>query len=230
MNRNVLALLSKDELIDLLMAQEARIAELERRLGLNSRNSGKPPSSEGLKKPPRRHSLRQPSGRKSGGQKGHKGETLRQVAALDANVDHYPGTCSQCGSALAEATATRYSARQVFDLPQPRPLMVTEHRAHRCRSGRCGRCGRCGAETRASFSAGVAAPAQYGPRITAIVVYLAHYQLLPEDLCLPKTPLAAETLAFRTGTEYRPRHGCDRFSSPSFSTLRQRPWAGSPPA
>ena len=53
MNRDALALLSKDELIDLLLAQEARLAELERRLGLDSRNSGKPqlavPSARGLR-------------------------------------------------------------------------------------------------------------------------------------------------------------------------------------
>ena len=53
MDREVLNQFSKDQLIALLLAQEARIAELERRLGLNSSNSGKPPSSDGLKKPPR---------------------------------------------------------------------------------------------------------------------------------------------------------------------------------
>ncbi len=83
MNRDALCRLSKDELIDLVLALEARLAELERRLGLNSRNSGKPPSSDGLNKPPaskdkrrRSRSLREKSGRKPGGQKGHKGETL----------------------------------------------------------------------------------------------------------------------------------------------------------
>lgn len=148
MDRDSLAALSKDELIDLLLALAARLGELERRLGLNSTNSGKPPSSAGLNKPPaektrkrRTSSLRETSGRQPGGQKGHKGGTLRQV----------------------------------FDLPEPRPLAVTEHRAHRCR------CGRCGGETRASFPDGVTAPVQYGARITAMVVYLAHYQLLPED-------------------------------------------------
>ena len=52
MNREALGLLSKDELIDLVLSLAARLDELERRLGLNSTNSGKPPSSDGLSKPP----------------------------------------------------------------------------------------------------------------------------------------------------------------------------------
>src|ERR671921_1401901 len=154
----------------------ARVAELERRLGLNSSNSGKPPSSDGLHKPrrePRTRSLRERSGKPSGGQKGHKGETLRQVADPTVTIDHYPETCGTCGLALTAAMATRCSARQVFDLPEPQPLIVTEHRAYRCR------CGRCGGETRAPFPEEVTAPVQYGPRLLA--VYLLHYQLLPED-------------------------------------------------
>ena len=182
MDRDSLAALSKDELIDLLLALAARLGELERRLGLNSTNSGKPPSSDGLNKPPaektrrrRTSSLREKSGRQPGGQKGHKGGTLRQVADPDAIIDHFPEACRGCGSALTPDMAPGHGARQVFDLPAPRPLAVTEHRAHRCR------CGRCGGETRASFPDGVTAPVQYGARITAMVVYLAHYQLLPED-------------------------------------------------
>ncbi len=54
-------------------------------------------------------------------------------------------------------------------------MIVTEHRAYRCR------CGRCGGETRAPFPEEVTAPVQYGPRLLAVVVYLLHYQLLPED-------------------------------------------------
>ncbi len=111
----------------------ARAAELERRLGLNSSNSGKPPSSDGLKKPPRVSSLREPSGKKTGGQQGHPGETLCQVAKPDVTIDHYPPACTGCGEPLTAATATGHVARQVFDLPEPRPLIVTEHRAHACR-------------------------------------------------------------------------------------------------
>jgi transposase len=157
---------------------EARIAELERRLGLNSSNSGKPPSSDGLKKPPRAPrtaSLREPSNKPSGGQKGHKGETLKQVATPDHVIDHVPPSCAACGAAVTVAMSVGHSARQVFDLPEPAPLVVTEHRAHDCQ------CAGCGARSRAGFPDAVSAPVQYGPRIAAFVVYLLHYQLLPED-------------------------------------------------
>src|ERR1700751_385375 len=185
MDRTALSQLSKDELITLLLAQEerhqaglaamqARIAELERRLGLNSSNSGKPPSSDGLKKPLRVRSLREGSGKKSGGQKGHPGATLRQSETPDAVIDHYPPTCAACGAPLTAAMATGYVARHVFDLPEPRPLVVTEHRAHDCR------CAACGAQTHAAFPDWVTAPVQYGQRVGAFVLYLLHYQLLPE--------------------------------------------------
>jgi transposase len=170
---------SKDQLIEVLRAENAalktRISELERRLGLNSSNSGKPPSSDGLKKPARVSSLRERSGKKPGGQKGHKGETLRQVADPNEVVNHYPPACSMCGVGLDPKTSVGHSARQVFDLPQPQPLVVTEHRAHDCE------CTVCGAKTRALFPDGVNAPVQYGARITAFVIYLLHFQLLPES-------------------------------------------------
>ena len=95
MDRTALEQLSPHDLIALLLAQEARhaaemaamqarIAELERRLSLNSSNSGKPPSSDGLKKPARVSSLREHSGKKPGGQKGHPGETLCRTETPDA--------------------------------------------------------------------------------------------------------------------------------------------------
>ena len=158
----------------LITELRSRIAELERRLGLNSSNSGKPPCSDGLNKPARVSSLREPSGKKTGGQKGHPGETLRRTETPDTTIEHYPTTCVACGAVLTAAMATDHIARQVFDLPEPRPLIVTEHRAHRC----C--CAACGTQTRAAFPEGIAAPVQYGKRIGALVLYLLHYQLLPE--------------------------------------------------
>ncbi|MGH7051595.1 MAG: DUF6444 domain-containing protein, partial [Acetobacteraceae bacterium] len=149
MDCTALGLVSKNDTIVLLPAQaerhtaqmtalHARIAELERRLGLNSSNSGQPPSGDGLKKPPRVSSLREPSGKKTGGQTGHPGDPLRRIETPDAIIDYYPQTCAACGEPLSVAMATEHVARQVFDLPEPRPLVVTEHRAHSCCCAACG--------------------------------------------------------------------------------------------
>lgn len=153
----------------------ARVAELERRLGLDSSNSSKPSSSDGFKKPPRRiSSMRQASGKKSGGQEGHTGKTLRQVEDPDNVIDHYPERCRHCSSVLSEDMATEYQKRQVFDLPDPQPLQVTEHRAHVC-------CCSCGTKTIGSFPDDVTAAAQYGAVITATIVYLQIQHHIPED-------------------------------------------------
>jgi transposase len=173
---------STEELLGVIAAQQAQIvallakvAELERRLGLNSSNSGKPPSSDGPKKPNRTGSLRPRLGNKPGGQKGHPGETLRQSATPDQIVEHYPASCSGCGAVLTSAMSRSHAARQVFDLPEPQPLRITEHRAHACA------CAACGTRTRADFPTGVNAPVQYGIQIAAFAVYLLHVQFLPED-------------------------------------------------
>ena len=155
-----------------------RIAALEHRLGLNSRNSGQPPSSDGLEKPAaerRTRSLRGKTGRKPGGQAGHKGKTLCRTASPDRVADHVPSSCRGCGASLSAAAGVGDPvARQVFDLPEPRPLEVTEHRGH------ARRCGRCGVVTRAEFPVGVSAPAQYGRRFAGVAVWLRHAHFLPE--------------------------------------------------
>ena len=102
---------------ELVQARE-RIAELEARLKQNPRNSSRPPSGEGLDKPPPRpRSLRKKSGRKPGGQDGHEGTTLAQVARPDRELRHEPGCCGRCGAGLAGRPVTAVERRQVFDLP-----------------------------------------------------------------------------------------------------------------
>jgi transposase len=158
-----------------IAALTACVAELERRLQLNSSNSSKPPSSDGLSMPPRTSSLREKSGKKAGGQQGRKGETLAQTATPDRVVEHYPEQCSNCGRVWDGAAGLGYRKRQVFDAPEPPPLFVTEHRAHICG------CTKCGAQTQAAFPADVTAPVQYGARITALAIYLRTCQFIPED-------------------------------------------------
>lgn len=150
---------------------EAEVADLKRRLAQNSRNSSRPPSSDGLAKPPVKKSLRRPSGRKPGGQKGHKGSHLKPVAVPDQIVKHAASACSDCGGSLLDAPLQESERRQVFDLPEVR-LKVTEHvREHRL----C----RCGKVCAGKFPEAVIAPTQYGPRFKALSIYLLARQHLP---------------------------------------------------
>ena len=142
---------------------------------MDSSNSGKPPSSDAYRKPPKPQNLREKTGKKSGGQEGHKGSNLRQVEKPDHIVDHCPEICAGCGEVLGLGQSTGHRKRQVFDIPKPQPIEVTEHRAHRCQ------CPKCGVKTEASFPEAVNASAQYGGTIAALVVYFLHWQLIPED-------------------------------------------------
>src|SRR5215468_247492 len=158
-----------------LAAANARVAELERRLGLNSSNSGKPPSSDGLKKPPRTTSLRERSGKKTGGQKGYPGETLRRVGNPDVIVDHYPEGCANCALKMTPEMDTGYQSRQVFDVPEPK-VVVTEHCAHSCLCSNC--------QTLSSappFPEGAAHRSNMAHGSAAFVVYLLNYHFLLED-------------------------------------------------
>ena len=158
---------------ELAKARE-RIAELEARLRQNPRNSSEPPSSEGLAKPAARpRSLRKRSGRKPGGQDGHKGTTLAQVARPDREVRHEPDCCRRCGAGLARRPVTGVERRQVFDL-EPVRAEVTEHQLieREC----C-----CGQRTKGAAPAGAEAPVQYGPRTAAIIVYLYAGQFLSKE-------------------------------------------------
>jgi transposase len=148
-----------------------RIAELEDRLRKTSRNSSVPPSADGLAKPPPRpRSLRKKTGRKPGGQDGHPGQTLAQVAKADREERHEPPCCGRCGAGLAGRPVTGVERRQVFDLP-PVTVTVTEHQLI---ERECG----CGHRTRGAAPAGAGAPVQYGPRIAAVIVYLYIGQFL----------------------------------------------------
>jgi len=178
-----------------LAAAAAEIAELRRQLRQNSRNSSKPPSSDGLAKPAPR-SLRRRGARKPGGQDGHPGSTLAPVAVPNEVVPHEPGCCRGCGHDLSGAPEVGREHRQVFDIP-PISVRVTEHQMikRRCE---------CGTVTSAQPPEGVAAPVQYGTRIAAIVVYLYVGQFLSKKRTaaalaeLFGTPISQGTVAAMT--------------------------------
>src|SRR5215472_10244970 len=113
----------------------ARVQDLKARLAKDSHNSSKPPSSDGLKR--KTKSLRQKSGKKPGGQLGHRGETLHLVATPDQAVEHRPAVCTTCQTPLDQtAPVAGYERRQVYELPPVR-LLVCEHRALHVRCPTC---------------------------------------------------------------------------------------------
>jgi len=175
----------EDEAIRLicLMAKEIRefrkensklkrkIQVLEGRLSKNSRNSHKPPSSDGLNKPNPK-SLRKKTGRKTGGQKGHKGHTLKMVKSPDHIKVYSVNQCKNCGCDLKAEPSDGIEKRQVFDIP-PVKIEVTEHQ------GEIKKCPLCNHHNNAEFPKEVKAPVQYGSRLKSIITYLRIYQLLP---------------------------------------------------
>jgi transposase len=162
------------ELEKIIIALQAEIKELRRRLNLNSGNSSKPPSSDGLRKKPAPQSLRETRGKKSGGQPGHKGATLEFSQTPDHTINHYPETC-ECGADLQTTMIEPHSEkRQVFDIPQPK-IEVTQHILHRKV------CQHCKAINKAKAPEAAPAPLNYGENIKGCAVYMQHLQMIPED-------------------------------------------------
>jgi transposase len=157
------------------VALRQEVADLQRQLSKDSHTSSKPPSSDGLGKKPRiAGSLRDSSDKKSGGQVGHKGDTLRQTDTPDIIKHHTAACCAHCRAKLTAAMKTGVKKRQVFDLPEPR-LEITEHQAHLYT------CKRCHNTTRAAFPEDVTSHVQYGTRVKVATIYLNAQQLIPED-------------------------------------------------
>jgi transposase len=185
---------SRDELIDALMRRDGELGELRRlvaeqharivvladqvaalqaRLGRDSSNSSKPPSSDSPYTKKGNRSLRRSSGARPGKQPGAPGTALRQVDDPDEVVVCELTDCPDCGASLADAPVVGVARRQVFDPPPPPPRPhVTEYQIV---TRRCA----CGARVPGPAPAGVGAPASYGPQAAALAVYLGVGQYLP---------------------------------------------------
>lgn len=148
-------------------------AELRRRLGLNSGNSDKPPSSEGYRKRTVRPGLPKDGNRSKGGQQGHKGDTLKRAEEPDYVEVHLPVQCSCCGRRFGAAEPHEViGSRQVFDLPEPK-LEVTEHRI--------GRISCCGRAHEGGYPADVTASVRYGGGVRALVTKLSVDRRMPME-------------------------------------------------
>src|SRR6266851_1715257 len=154
----------------LIEALQERINTLERQQAKDSHNSSLPPSSDRFVRAPK--SLRTKSGKKPGGQPGHRGHHLRQVQTPDEVLIHPVSSCEYCQHDLRAQKASIPERRQVIDLPTKR-LWVTEHRVEEKQ------CPVCSHLTRAPFPAAIVAPAQYGTALQGIATYLVEGQSVP---------------------------------------------------
>src|SRR3954454_22372168 len=149
-------------------ALQERVRELEARLGQNSANSSRPPSSDPPQAPAR--PMAPPSGRKRGGQPGHRGayRALLPVEQVDEVVPVVPERCRQCQQPFPEPAGRRRGRvwrHQVVEL-LPLAVRVTEYQMV------ARRCSTCGKRTRADLPAGV--PRRpFGARLTAVIALLS---------------------------------------------------------
>lgn len=149
---------------------EARVKELEDQISKNSKNSSKPPSTDTFFKPPK--SQRKNTGKKQGGQKGHKGDTLKMAAHPDEVISYKVDYCEGCNKNLNSQLADRIERRQIYDIP-PLHIKITEHQSE-VKICSCG----C---TNKAFPQGVDHSVAYGSNIKSLIVYLQNYQLLPYE-------------------------------------------------
>jgi transposase len=159
-----------DELKETIKSLLARIEELERRLALNSNNSSKPPSSDGLRKQSKNRSLRETGNKKFGGQVGHVGDTLKQVENPDIVKEYDSTTCAACGDSLAESPVEEVIEKQEVDVVIKKQII-----AHKASIRVC----KCGTKN-THMPKHMKAPVQYSANIRAIGVYLGQ-QFIPKD-------------------------------------------------
>ena len=149
-----------------------RSQDLQARLSKNSRNSGKPPSSDGYNKKNRTASLRKPGQKSNGGQPGHKGHTLERSETPDHTETHKPDECTNCRTSLEEVIAVGEEERQVYDIPAIR-IEVTAHRAE------IKICPGCGTENRGEFPENVERGVRYGTGIKTWAAYFGNQHHIP---------------------------------------------------
>ena len=160
------------ELAHELAKQGEVLQELQARLAKTSRNSSKPPSSDGYGKVKRTASLRKSGDKPHGGQPGHDGQTLMASAHPDRTLTHEVSNCAHCQASLQGIEVVGYEERQVFDMPAIR-IEVTAHRAQ------IKVCPACGRANKGAFPAAVTQAVQYGLTVTTWASYFTNQHHMP---------------------------------------------------
>jgi len=155
-----------------LMEFDSRLKKLEDIINMNSHNSSKPPSTDN--KLSKKRVTTPKSENKRGGQKGHKGITLKMVEIADSVEILRPIKCSCCNHNLEDSNTIKYEKRQLFDVPDIK-MQVTEYQAHSVE------CTHCQTINKAQFPENLNSSAQYGDNLKALISYLNVYQMIPYE-------------------------------------------------
>jgi transposase len=166
-----------DFIVQLILKVEeltARVTELEKQLSKDSHNSSKPPSSDGLRKKPKTRSSRRQTGKKTGGQEGHKGKTLEMSDTPDKIIRLSSNRCACCGEILEGCASKSIDKRQVFEIPEIK-LEVIEYQSE------IKECSQCGHVNKGEFPENVTRRTQYGNYLHSLAVYFRNYELIPTE-------------------------------------------------
>jgi len=176
LNTNNLVNFDKEHLVGIIITQSGmieqlndKVKELENQLNKDSSNSSKPPSSDSNFSIKKNQSLRQKSGKKSGGQKGHKGANRKQVSKPDETISCRPNKCSNCGKDLSNKQGKIIAKRQEADIPPIKPIIIEfQQEEIKCSCGHC---------NKGEFPDHIKSPFQLGQNLKSFIVYLntAHY-------------------------------------------------------
>ena len=158
----------------IIAAQQERIDELERRLGMNSGNSSLPPSSDGPQQQPVKPAKGK-SGKKRGGQFGHpkRSRPLIPTTECDHVEHHRPAECSDCRTKL-RGDDPNPERHQVTEIPAVKPI-VTEHQIHTLE------CPECGCRCRGRLPPNVPRGC-FGPNVVAVVTLLSSFGRLSQRI------------------------------------------------
>lgn len=163
----------EDAVVAVLVNFGRRLQELEAKLGMNSSNSSKPPSTDN-KLTKTKTKAGSNSKRKRGAQSGHKGSNLKISETPDITDILLPSNCSCCNTSLQKIESSKVEKRQVYDLPDIK-MQITEYQSH------SKECPKCNVLNKPLFPKGVEAATQYGNNLKSFISYCSTYQMLPYE-------------------------------------------------
>jgi transposase len=201
------------ELAQQLAKQGEVLQEVQTRLTKTSRNSSKPPSSDGYGKVKRTESLRKSGDKPNGGQPGHDGQTLMALEHPDQTLTYEVPSCAHCQASLQGVEVVGYEERQVFDMPAIR-IEVTAHRAQ------LKVCPACGRTNKGPFPEAVTQAVQYGPTVNTWAAYFTNQHHIPVERT---TKIFADLVQHRVSeaTVLKASESLDRCIGPSTEAVKE---------